>query len=89
MKVVALAVLVATAPLVAFAAGGSPDESFHKAAAEGGMSEVRLGNLAQERSSDAKVKDLRGDSFDRSYIESQVKAHTETVALLRKEIASG
>jgi putative membrane protein len=133
MKTVALAVLIAAAPCAAFAAGASPDKSFYKAAAEGGMSEVTLGNLAQERSTDPKVKDfgammvkdhsaanqklqalaaskqislphhgsvaevatktkleaLRGHTFDKSYIKSQVKAHTETVALLRKEIASG
>jgi len=32
---------------------------------------------------------LSGHAFDKSYIKSQVKAHTETLALLRKEIASG
>ena len=30
-----------------------------------------------------------GDSFDKSYIKSQVKAHVDTVRLLHKEIASG
>ena len=30
-----------------------------------------------------------GESFDKSYIKSQVKAHTQTLVLLSKEIASG
>ena len=30
-----------------------------------------------------------GDSFDKSYIKNQIKAHEETVALFQKEIASG
>ncbi len=37
----------------------------------------------------AKLKVLSGDTFDKSYIKGQVKAHQQTVALLRKEIASG
>jgi len=132
MKCLILATLTA-APLLAFAAGGSPDESFYKALAEGGTSEVELGNLAQEKSTDQKVKDfgammvkdhsaaneklhalasaknlslpsgagaagmattgkleiLTGKTFDKSYINSQIKAHTETIGLLKKEISSG
>lgn len=37
----------------------------------------------------AKLKLLSGETFDKSYIKGQVKAHKETVALLKKEIASG
>jgi putative membrane protein len=37
----------------------------------------------------AKLKVLSGDTFDKSYIKGQVKAHRDTVALLKKEIASG
>lgn len=37
----------------------------------------------------AKLEVLSGNSFDDSYIKSQVKAHVDTVALLQKEIASG
>jgi putative membrane protein len=37
----------------------------------------------------AKLEVLTGSTFDKSYIESQVKAHTDTEALLRKEIDSG
>jgi putative membrane protein len=132
MKSFWLAVLTA-APLAALAVGNSPDESFYKAAAEGGIAEVDLGHLADKNSTSPKVKEfaemmvkdhsaanqklqalaagkgvslpmsasagdmatkakleaLSGDSFDKSYIKSQVKAHVDTVKLLRKEIASG
>jgi putative membrane protein len=37
----------------------------------------------------AKLDVLSGDTFDKSYIKSQVKAHRETIALFKKEIASG
>ena len=30
-----------------------------------------------------------GDSFDKSYIKDQIKAHKETVDLFQKEISSG
>jgi putative membrane protein len=36
----------------------SPDSSFYKKAAQGGISEVELGTLAQEKSSNEKVKDF-------------------------------
>ena len=125
--------MLAVAPIAAFAAGASPDESFYTAAAQGGMAEVDLGNLAVQKASNPKVKEfaarmvkdhsaaneklealassknvplpsgagaantatkgklevLTGDSFDKSYIKSQVKAHVDTVSLLHKEIASG
>jgi putative membrane protein len=105
----------------------------HRAAAEGGISEGELGDLAQEKSTDPKVKDfaamivkdhsaanqrlqaltsskqvslpagggaaematktkleaLSADSFDKSYIKSQVKTHEDTVKLLEKENAPG
>jgi putative membrane protein len=32
---------------------------------------------------------LSGDSFDKSYIRNQIKAHEDTMALFNKEIASG
>ena len=123
--------LVAWAPLAALA--DSPDASFYKHAAQGGIAEVEAGNLAQQKSSNQKVKDfgammvkdhtaandklkaladsksvslpstssvrqmaakaklevLSGETFDKSYIKGQVKAHQNTVALFRKEIASG
>lgn len=37
----------------------------------------------------AKLEVLTGDTFDKSYIKGQVQAHLNTVALFRKEIASG
>src|SRR3984885_14428042 len=36
--------------------------------------------------SKAKLEVLSGDTFDKSYVKGQVKAHRETVALFRKEI---
>jgi putative membrane protein len=37
----------------------------------------------------AKLEILTGDTFDKSYIKGQVKAHQDTIVLLKKEIASG
>ena len=55
----ALLICMAVLPLAAYAAsGGSPDESFYKKAAEAGLGEVELGNLAKEKSSDQKVMDF-------------------------------
>jgi putative membrane protein len=53
----AILALTLSAPL-AFAAGSSPDTSFYKTLAEGGMSEVDLGKLAEQKSEDPKVKDF-------------------------------
>ena len=36
-----------------------------------------------------KLELLTGETFDKSYIKNQIKAHRETIALLKKEIASG
>jgi putative membrane protein len=48
-----------TALLLASAAvAGSPDSSFYKNAAEGGMSEVELGQLAQQKAANPSVKDF-------------------------------
>ncbi len=52
---IALAVIVPTA---IFAADTNPDASFFKKAAEGGLAEVELGNLAQKKSEDQSVKDF-------------------------------
>ncbi|HVN45033.1 MAG TPA: DUF4142 domain-containing protein [Steroidobacteraceae bacterium] len=132
MKFVVLASLAVAAPL-ALAAGTQPDHSFYHNIAEGGMAEVDLGKLAEQKSTDPKVKSfaemmvkdhsaaneklealasskqitlpkslsaadaatktkleaLSGESFDKSYIESQLKDHEKTVHLLKHEIASG
>ena len=47
-----------TLPVIAFGAAPSPDSSFYKNAAEGGIAEVQLGNLAQEKSANPSVKDF-------------------------------
>ncbi|HEY6824890.1 MAG TPA: DUF4142 domain-containing protein [Steroidobacteraceae bacterium] len=132
MKFVILATLTAAAPL-AFAAGAASDASFYRTLATGGMAEVDLGQLAEQKSTDPKVKDfaqmmvkdhsaanaklealaaskhvalpktldtshaatktrlegMSGSNFDKSYVESQLKAHEKTVDLLEKEISSG
>jgi len=127
-----LAFLVLALPLAAVAAD-DPDASFYKNAAEAGISEVDLGNLAEQKASSQDVKDfgaqmvkdhsaaneklqslaasksislptsasvgdmatkaklelLTGDTFDKSYIKSQIKAHHEAIALFKKESTSG
>lgn len=45
------------APVAAFAAN-NPDATFYKHAAEGGLAEVELGNLAQQKSTNQSVKDF-------------------------------
>lgn len=131
MKFLILPLMVAV-PL-AVAAAGSADTAFYTTLAQGSMSEVELGNLAQEKSKDSRVKDfaammvkdhsaanqklaslassknvslpkspsasqaatkdklesLSGSSFDQAYVESQLKAHQETVSLLHHEISAG
>jgi putative membrane protein len=132
MKFVILASLAIAAPL-AIAAGTEPDHSFYHSIAEGGMAEVDLGKLAEQKSTDPRVKSfaemmvkdhsaanqkleslasskqitlpqslstadaatktkleaLSGESFDKSYVEAQLKGHEKTVQLLKKEISSG
>jgi putative membrane protein len=127
-----LALVMMVSPMIAFAAS-NPDGSFYKNAAEGGLSEVDAGTLAQDKGNSQKVKDfgammvkdhsaandklktlaaskgidlpksasigqmaskaklevLSGDTFDKSYIRGQIKAHRETIALFKKEIATG
>ncbi|HEX3913303.1 MAG TPA: DUF4142 domain-containing protein [Steroidobacteraceae bacterium] len=45
-------------PFAAYAASTSPDAAFYKKAAEGGISEVELGNLAQQKGHNQGVKDF-------------------------------
>jgi putative membrane protein len=49
--------LMLTLPMAALAAS-NPDASFYKNAAEGGMSEVDAGHLAQDKGNSQKVKDF-------------------------------
>ncbi len=123
--------LALSAPVAVLA--DSPDASFYKAAAEAGISEVDLGNMAQAKGSNQQVKDfgammvkdhgaandklkslaesksvtlpgsssvrdtalkakldvLSGDTFDKSYIKSQLRAHRQAVALFKKESSTG
>ncbi len=127
-----LTMLVLAIPLAAVAAD-DPDAAFYKNAAEAGISEVDLGNLAEQKGTSQDVKDfgnkmvtdhtaanqklealaatksitlptsasvgdlatkaklevLSGDTFDKSYIKSQIKAHHEAIALFKKESTSG
>jgi putative membrane protein len=57
MKTVIVGLALAL-PVIALGAGSSPDSSFYKNAAEGGMAEVELGKLAQDKSTDPSVKDF-------------------------------
>ncbi len=52
-----LVALMLSLPLLAFAAA-SPDASFYKNAAEGGIAEVDAGHLAQEKGNSQQVKDF-------------------------------
>ncbi len=111
----------------------SADKRFVTKAAEGGLAEVELGNLAQSKAENQKVKDfaqrmvtdhskanqelksiaekqnvtlptqpdskqrsekdrlekMSGASFDRSYIDEQVRDHEKDVAEFRQEANSG
>lgn len=42
-----------------------------------------------EMAAKGKLDVLTGDTYDKSYIRGQIKAHHEAIALFRKEIASG
>jgi putative membrane protein len=50
--------LALAVPVMAFSAASDPDSSFYKDAAEGGMAEVQLGTLAQQKSSNPSVKEF-------------------------------
>ena len=63
-------------PLVAFGASKSPDESFYKAAAEGGIAEVEQGKLAQEKAQSQAVKD-----FGRMMVRDHSSANEKLKAL--------
>jgi putative membrane protein len=58
MKSLLICISLLAAPAALFAADKSPDASFYKKAAEGGISEVEQGRLAQEKGSSQAVKDF-------------------------------
>ena len=53
-----LASFVVLIPAAVFGANSSPDAGFYKHAAEGGIAEVEMGNLAQQKSTNQSVKDF-------------------------------
>jgi putative membrane protein len=44
-----------------------------------------MGQMAQK----AKLDVLTGDTYDKSFIKTQIKAHQQTIALFKKEIGTG
>ncbi len=44
-----------------------------------------VGQMAQK----AKLDVLSGDTYDKSFVNTQIKAHQQTIALFKKEIATG
>jgi putative membrane protein len=42
-----------------------------------------------QMASKAKLEVLSGDTFDKSYIKNQIKAHRDTIELFNKEVATG
>lgn len=60
-----------------------------KTLAESKGIKLPTGAGATQMATEAKLKVLSGTTFDDSYIKGQVKAHQQTVALLKTEIASG
>jgi putative membrane protein len=67
--------------------GAANDKLMSVAASEG----VKLpeGPSLMQMASNKEMNMMSGDSFDKSYIKGQVKAHQQTIALFQKEIASG
>jgi putative membrane protein len=58
MKIAIAASAIVLAPLLAWSADKSPDESFYKKAAEGGISEVEQGQIAHDKGHSQAVKDF-------------------------------
>lgn len=57
MKRLILALAFAS-PVIGVGASSTPDAAFYKHAAEGGMAEVELGSLAEQKSASSSVKDF-------------------------------
>lgn len=64
------------------------NEKLKSLAAAQGIKLPTSPSLAQQASA-KELKMKSGDSFDKSYIKNQIKAHEQTVALFQKEIDSG
>jgi len=60
-----------------------------KALAAGKGMDLPGSSSTSQMAAKAKLEVLSGGTFDKSYVEEQVKAHRETVELLKKEIATG
>lgn len=58
MKTILLAVALSASAAPVLGADTTPDATFYKNAAEGGMAEVELGNLAQKNGKSQSVKDF-------------------------------
>jgi putative membrane protein len=55
---VKLLLSVLAIPCLALGAGGTPDSSFYKSLAQGGLAEIDLGQLASEKATNPSVKDF-------------------------------
>ncbi len=64
------------------------DAKLWKIAGDAGVKLPTTPGVEQVAASE-RLKLLSGPSFDKAYIKNQIEAHRDTVALLRKEIASG
>ena len=60
-----------------------------KALAAGKGIDLPGSSSTSQMATKAKLELLSGGTFDKSYVEDQVKAHRDTVELLKKEIATG
>jgi len=60
-----------------------------KALAAGKGIDLPGSSSTSQMAAKAKLEVLSGGTFDKSYVEDQVKAHRDTVELLKKEIATG
>jgi putative membrane protein len=64
------------------------DQKLWAAAAARGVKMPTTPSVEQVAAGD-RLKLLSGDSFDKAYIKNQLEAHRDTVALFKKEMASG
>ena len=60
-----------------------------KALAAGKGIDLPGSSSTSQMATKAKLEVLSGGTFDKSYVDDQVKAHRDTVELLKKEIATG